>query len=214
MRKDMYKVIVERPRGWKGDASRAARRRNDPDGPQQLGMRAGYGRPHLNENLSPLRRFLRAQVGRPWAKVYGEIASCIDRRNTVQEHIYQHIDDLIATRVEVRGDRIVDLSRQRALYSNDSAIRQELYVDPRTGLIRRNTGLRSRKRIYAARRAAAQKEIEARRRVIDERTQLHLLCGEWFEVQLAPLPEERVIEVNVKGCRIRKRVADAGSTSC
>jgi len=208
MREDMYKVIVERPRGGKGDGAHATRRRNDPDGPQQLGMRAGYGPVRLNENLSPLRRFLWAQVGRPWNKVYGEIASGIDGRNTVQQHIYQHLDDFIATRVEVRGSRIIDL-RQRWFYPTYSEIRQELYVDPRSGLIRRNKAFRSWNEIAAARRAAAKKEIEARRRVIDEHTQLHLLRGEWFEVQLVPLPDVRVIEVNVNGRWMRKRVADA-----
>jgi hypothetical protein len=29
-------------------------------------MRAGYGYRSLNENLAPLRRYLRAQLGRPW----------------------------------------------------------------------------------------------------------------------------------------------------
>src|SRR5262245_62228647 len=99
MREDMYKVIVERPRGWKSKSSHAVRRRDDLDGPKQLGIRAGYDRPALNENLSPLRRFLHAQVGRPWSKVYSEIASGIDRRNTVQQHIYQQADDFIASQV-------------------------------------------------------------------------------------------------------------------
>lgn len=209
MREDMYKVIVERPRYFKRDDGPATRRRNDSDGPKQLGMRVGYGRPLLNENLSPLQRYLRAQVGRPWNKVYSEIASSIDRRNTVQEHIYQHIDDFIATRVELRGDLIVDLRHRYGFARSHSAIRQELYVDPRTGLIRRNEGYRSWKVAAAARRAAESAKIEARRRIIDERTQLHLLRGEWFEVRISPLPEERVIEVELKGRRVRQRAADA-----
>lgn len=162
MREDMYKVIVERPRGWKGNASQAARRRNDLGGPKQLGMRAGYGGVHLNENLSPLRRFLHAQIGRPWNKVYSEIASCIDRRNTVQEHIYQHIDGFIATQVEMRGGRLVDL-RRCGYWRDDAAIRQELYVDPGAGLIRRNKAYRTWPQLRAERRAAEQAEIAARR---------------------------------------------------
>jgi hypothetical protein len=73
MREDMYKVIVERPRrGKEGDAT-AARLREDFDGPMRLGMRAGYGYRSLNENLAPLRRYLHAQIGRPWDKVFSEI---------------------------------------------------------------------------------------------------------------------------------------------
>jgi hypothetical protein len=54
MRTDMFKVIVERPRGYKGSDSRANRRRKDFDGPQFRGMRAGFGHRALNENLRPL----------------------------------------------------------------------------------------------------------------------------------------------------------------
>jgi hypothetical protein len=63
-REDMNKVIVERPRRGKYGDDRAAKRRNDFEGPVFLGMRAGYGYRSLNENLAPLRRYLRAQVGK------------------------------------------------------------------------------------------------------------------------------------------------------
>jgi hypothetical protein len=39
--------------------------------------RRDIGRPALNENLNPLKRYLHAQVGRPWNKVYAEIAARI-----------------------------------------------------------------------------------------------------------------------------------------
>jgi len=100
MRKDMYKVIVERPRRGKDGDANAARLRNDFVGPMRLGMRAGYGYRALNENLAPLRRYLHAQIGRPWNKVFGEICAGIDRRNTVQQHIHRHIRDFIAIDVE------------------------------------------------------------------------------------------------------------------
>src|SRR6185437_7346824 len=83
MRSDMYKVIVERPRSGKRTRPAALRLRNDLDGPMRLGMRACYDYLDLNENLQPLRRYLRAQLGRPWDKVYSEICARIDRRNTV-----------------------------------------------------------------------------------------------------------------------------------
>ena len=99
MRSDMYKVIVERPRSGKRTRPAALRLRNDLDGPMRLGMRACNDYLDLNENLQPLRRYLRAQLGRPWDKVYSEICARIDRRNTVQQHIHQHIDDFIAIKV-------------------------------------------------------------------------------------------------------------------
>jgi hypothetical protein len=188
MRRDFYKVIVERPRSWKGGDAQGARRREDYDGPAHLGMRAGYGYRALNENLAPLRRYLLSQVGRPWDKVFSEICAGIDRRNTVQQHIHQHIEDFIATRVAIREDELIDLSN-RGQFRYSAELRQPLYVDPRTGLIRVNKKYRRTfHSSYAEREARAQAEVDARRRVLDGRTLLLRLDELWFEVKLAELP--------------------------
>lgn len=195
MRKDLYKVIVERPRAWKSGDERAARLRGDHDGPAQLGMRAGYAYRALNENLAPLRRYLLSQVGRPWDKVFSEICMGIDRRNTVQQHIHQHIEDFIATRVGIRGEELVDLSSWDR-FPRRSGIHQQLFVDPRTGLIRVNKKYRDRRNLrssYAEREERAQAEVNARRRVLDERTLLLRLDEVWFEVKLAELPVRREV---------------------
>jgi hypothetical protein len=199
MREDMYKVIVERPRRWKAGGATAARLRRDFDGPMRLGMRAGYGYRELNENLAPLRRYLHAQIGRPWNKVFSEICAGIDRRNTVQQHIHQHIRDFIAIDVDVRGGRLVDLAPRWRFLRSDSGISQELYVDPRTGLIRLNKGYRSWRRGVAERSKREQAEIASRRRVVDERTLLLLLDDVWFRVEVDVLPKERLVERVVDG---------------
>jgi len=199
MRSDMYKVIVERPRNYKGKYSVAARWRDDLDGPRQLGMRAGYGGPYLNENLAPLQRFLLAQVGRPWNKVYSEISAGIDRRNTVQQHIYAHLEDMIATQVEWRDGRWLDLQDRSRHFRTFESLRQPLYVDPRTGLIRSNNQYRRWKVVRDAQRAREAAEIAARRRVIDDTMQLMLLEGQWYEVRLARLPPLYVVEKVIDG---------------
>lgn len=208
MREDMYKVIVERPRRGKASYESAARRRNDFEGPASLGMRAGYGRPILNENLAPLRRYLRAQVGRPWNKVFSEICAGIDGRNTVQQHIRQHIDDFIATKVEVRGEVLIDLTHRHRYRWDDSMLHQQLYVDPRSGLIRINKRYRAWRdeRVENARRAQA--EIDARRRTLDDDTQLHCLDGIWFHVTVSVLPVERTRQVVVKGRAVTRTIRD------
>jgi hypothetical protein len=190
MREDMYKVIVERPRRGKAWDGRARRLRRDLDGPMHLGMRAGYGHLSLNENLNPLRRYLLAQIGRPWNKVFSEICAEIDRRNTVQQHIHQHIRDFIAIDVVVHEGRRVYIAPGAGLQS-ESGLRQELYVDPRTGLIRRNKEYRSYHRSVERRRQREQLEIAARRRRVDERTLLLLLDEVWFRVEVEVLPKER-----------------------
>lgn len=191
MREDMYKVIVERPRRGKDGSANAKRLRNDWDGPARLGTRAGYGSRSLNENLAPLRRYLHAQVGRPWNTVFSEICAGIDRRNTVQQHIHQHIGDFIAIHVEARRGQWVDLADRWRSFRPDSGMSQELYVDPRTGLIRRNKNYRSWRQYTAARRRRERAETTARRRVVDERTVLLRLDDIWYRVEVATLPQAR-----------------------
>ena len=208
MREDMYKVIVERPRrGKEGDAI-AARLRKDLDGPMRLGTRAGYGYRSLNENLAPLRRYLHAQVGRPWNKVFSEICAGIDRRNTVQQHIHQHIRDFIAIDVGLREGKLVDLAARWGFLRSGSGLSQALYVDPRTGLIRRNKGYRSWRHGVAERRQYEQAEIAARRRIVDERTFLLLLDDIWFRVEVDVLPKERFVENVVDGKPRRHVIAE------
>jgi len=172
-------------------------------------MRAGYGGRGLNENLAPLRRYLRAQLGRPWNKVFGEICQGIDRRNTVQQHIHQHIDDFIAIHVEWRDGRLLDLTRRLGFFQEDRGLRQQLYVDPRSGLVRLNKDYTSGRRRAAERRKREQAEIDSRRRTVDEQTQLHRLDGVWFRVEIASLPETVRIDRIVNGERRRKRTAES-----
>ena len=202
MRKDMYKVIVERPRASKARPTLANRMRQDFDAPTRLGMRFGFGAPSLNENLAPLRRYLRAQVGRPWSKVFSEICANIDRRNTVQQHIHQHIDQFIATQVKVSDGQLVDYS-QSFSFRIGAGIYQDLYVDPVSGLIRLNKHHRSWRHDSAEHRRKQQAEIDARRRVVDDRTLLMRLDDVWFHVTLDRL-EGRVVEKVVHGRRFKE----------
>jgi hypothetical protein len=184
MREDMYKVIVERPRrGKEGDAT-AARLRKDFNGPTRLGMRAGYGYRSLNENLAPLRRYLRAQMGRPWNKVFSEI--CAGR-------------DFIAIDVDVRGGQLIDLTARWGFRGSGSGLSQALYVDPRTGLIRPNKNYRPWRRSIAEHRRRKEIEVAARRRKVDERTYLLLLNEIWFGVELDVLPDERLVDRVIDG---------------
>src|SRR5713226_10677218 len=101
MREDMSRVIVERPR-LGGGRTRKGRTRPLEDLPKQEGMQ----RPHmrsgdwkmLNENLAPLRRYLERQVGRPWDKVYSEIARHLRVDNAVQQHVRDHLSDFVAVK--------------------------------------------------------------------------------------------------------------------
>jgi hypothetical protein len=146
----MAKVIVERPR-WghrHGHIDEGRKRPVTDDDGEELGFFARTNKrtkktKMLNENLAPLRRFLAAQVGRPWDAVHSEICAHIRPSNTVQQHVLQHVPDFIATRVwrEANGELWVHHGRWgRPMRLSECRVR--LYVEPETGLVRRNPARR------------------------------------------------------------------------
>jgi hypothetical protein len=192
MRDDMDKVIVERPRtGWRvqGDGRNW---RNSNEAGSRIGMKRGYKhRKWLNENLAPLKRWLHKQVHRPWDKVYSELCSGIDRRSTVQAHIFEHIDNFVERRAEMRDGEVWVRSRwwsDGSLAPLRQASQVELFVHPATGILLPNRHLslaRQWDRTEHAQRVGKQQESFI---VIDELTQWHRVDGYWYEITLAPTP--------------------------
>jgi len=197
MRKDMDKVIVERPRlghvGWR----RKGRDRPllDEDGTP---LRARAPRSDrvaktksLNENLAPLFRYLERQVNRPWNKVWSEICERVKPTSTVQEHVRDHVREYVAIQTSVRDGAVMVQSKftgERPL--KNSWVR--LYVDPRTGILRRNPHYQSWARTRRRREADDAKERARRMTAVSEYTQLHKLSdGAWWEITLAHASGER-----------------------
>jgi hypothetical protein len=188
MRKDMWKVIVERPRGG-GEVSKG-RYRNVPL--DELPTFEGIRRPHrerkgLNENLSPLRRYLRSQVGRPWDKVYADICENLRPESTVQQHVRDHIEDFVAVRTRLMDGAVfvIDPRGWRGSIRRLDEAFVELYVHSVSGLLLENRSMR-RGRRWAYRQAETRRnrEIFDRRRDIAPDVQLHKLNGCWYEVRL------------------------------
>ena len=76
MRDDMHRVLVTRAR-LGGKIRRKGRARHAEETPSMVGMKRSHALTKvdmkmLNEYLQPLRRYLHAQVGRPWDKVWSE----------------------------------------------------------------------------------------------------------------------------------------------
>jgi hypothetical protein len=203
MRDDMFEIIIERPRSGsrmgllrrnnRFDGKVASRR--DPDALAfRIGMRRaaveGRSRKMLNENLAPLRRYLESQVNRPWDKVWSDICANLKATSTVQQHVRDHVADFVAVRtfnqdgtlwVVERGDYPRRLSESRYW----------LYVDQRTGLLRRNKHYKSWKQSRRDIETSAAKERAARMRELGPDVQAHRLNdGIWWEVSLAPIPVE------------------------
>lgn len=196
MREDMSKVIVERPRRGGGVQGDGRRWRNSRERGSHLGMKRGYGHPKgLSENLAPLKRWLHKQVHRPWDKVYAELCGGIDRRSTVQAHIFEHIDDFVEREAAWRDGEVWVRSRR---WNNGlrvvlrEAAHVELFVHPATGILLPNRRLGEARAAQRAERGTwAEQRGEtpyAVYHVIDEFTQWHRVDGCWFEVTLALLP--------------------------
>jgi hypothetical protein len=152
-------------------------------------MRRGHAlrgdRKELNENLRPLRRYLDRQVGRPWNKVYAEIAAHLRVDHTVQQHVRDHLRDFVAVkprRASMSWYSFGSGSRTRT----DCLWHQPLYVDPDTGLLCRTDQLPEEK---ARRRRVRQRPTAPIDRLpLTDDLELRLIDGVWYEVGLAPLP--------------------------
>jgi hypothetical protein len=137
MRKDMAKVIVERPR-IRASGKGKGRLQDIEHLPSYEGMGRAAAlrcsdRKVLNEKLAPLRRYLAAQVGRPWNKVYSEISAHLRVSSAVQQHVRDHLRDF----VNLKPSRnIHPWSEARA-----GLWRQPFFVHPCTGLLCRTNRL-------------------------------------------------------------------------
>jgi hypothetical protein len=192
MRKDMAKVIVERPRRGAGnaDARKPGRTRvvvddeGEPLRAREPVRAKAQKTKSLNENLNPLKRYLAGNVGRPWNKVYSEISENLRPASAVQQHVKDHVQDFVAVKTRMR-DGVVMIGRR---FGGEEPVAESFspyYVHPRTGLLLKN---KTRQLMGARRRDArrrAEDERAMRMRVIDAKTQAHLFDGVWWEVRLA-----------------------------
>jgi hypothetical protein len=180
MRPDMSKVIVERPRLGGGARFPRGSSADDPRLPMKdWRRREGIGRPWqsssagkwLNENLAPLRRYLRSNCGRSWNAVYSDVCQRINRNSAVQLHVWQHLmQDVCTNPYEISGE----VGRWHAFRWRNS-----FYVDPRTGILREAPPSRTKHE----RRPTTEEPDD--RIDVDPTHQFRRLDGIWYELELA-----------------------------
>ncbi len=156
MRRDMSKVIVEKPRyiGRGRLKTRRIRKLNNEylsedetyEGAPILegsslreSLKAGTARSkHFSDHLNPLRKFLEARVGQKWDSVYSEMSAELRGRSTTLDHLRQHIFDLVSITVFYDDDgKPVDGANRRGWKRN--LYNGNLYVDQQ-GYLRRVSG--------------------------------------------------------------------------
>jgi hypothetical protein len=143
MRKDMNKLLCERPRGGRRlKTKRTLGRHFDWESAPTRAPMPGWIRRSkgLNENLQPLERFLRSRVGRPWDLVYAEIRADLKVTRAIDLHILQHLDHMVHTKVRII-DGVLE-AMDNVGWGKIGA--NELYVCPRTGQLRRFQPARGR----------------------------------------------------------------------
>ena len=199
----MSKVIVERPRRPGYDNSTKRRGRTvDPDlMVSKEGMRAphvrNYGGKELNENLAPLRRFIRSRVGQLWDDVYSEISQHLSVTNAVQQHVRDHLEDFVCVRTSmVNGEVWISGRWGQVKPVRDSWM--EFYVDPCTGILclnaDRETWQHRQRREADARKA----EEAAKIHVAGDSTEYRKVDGIWYEVKWDHVPPPLMVRYTDK----------------
>jgi hypothetical protein len=189
MRSDMHELLVERPR-WAHAAryprafvrNRTGGRRHEDAPAREALSRSRYGDKDLSENFAPLVRFLRRNVGRPWARVHSEMAKVLAPSNAVQRHVLVHLEDFLATRVyESEGVLWAARTRRGPEPLLPRTRGDQFFVHPRTTLL------------CAVPRAArppqrAGRVTPAHVREVSPTCQLRRVRGVWYELTVAPFP--------------------------
>ncbi|HMV86580.1 MAG TPA: hypothetical protein PLD20_01235 [Blastocatellia bacterium] len=188
MRKDMSKVVVERPRYGHKDLSKKTKlriNRYDPgneydDLPNRLTASMSRRTKGFTDVLGPLKKFLQSNVGQPWDKVYSELCEHLDRRKTTGRHVFQHLEDYIETKCFVGEDGEIYACEDRGGIQpvNDShRWRARFYVHPKTGLLcKRKTGVSLAEREEKKR----QQRKTAERRPISVNQSYIRINGVWY----------------------------------
>ncbi len=143
MRKDMAKVVTEKPRYGHANRSKKTglriRRYNNEDNldnqPKRISSsrhrQHGWLGKEFSDRLGPLKRFLRSRVGQHWDKVYSELSQSLDKRSLTGLHIWDHVW------IEVERDCVIEngkVFRKEAHFGRRREIKG-LYIHPKTGVL-------------------------------------------------------------------------------
>lgn len=180
MRNDFTSVIVERARYGR---SRVVPKKtiNSDDSPSHQSMSAPWrhNRKERRDHLAPLRRYLRAQVGRPWNDVYSDICQVFTSEaygNRLREFVSWEVDANVSFN-ELTGEFIND--RGYAVYADS------LYVHPQTGVLTL-TPARPRRR-WKNKPRFESVDLSSQQKLVK-------IDGLWFVVSLATIPGAEVTE--------------------
>ena len=184
----MHKVVVERRR-WNPGPGKNGRRANLPD--ELLPKFEGIKRPHiwrkgLTDLLGPLRRWLHAQLGRPWNDVYSEACAVIKPDSVIRAHIKTHLLEFVERHTLMHKGQVCVIQPHRGGGLMPLAEirygRSSFFVHPETYLLCKIP--------VRPRRRWRDKQAERRTltRWLSDTTLLRQLNGCWFECRMEKFP--------------------------
>ena len=147
MRRDLAKVVTERPRsnhhhrsskhGVRLSRVQIELARDDEHydgGSAWLPRSRTLKTKQFTDLIGPLRKALRKQVGRPWDAVWSELSAVLDTRSITGQHILDHVEWEVARncRLGAGGQVLPPVSLKQ--WCSDGVV-TGLYVHPRTGLL-------------------------------------------------------------------------------
>ena len=178
MRNDFTSVIVERARYGR---SRVHPKALGSDATHQsMNAPWRHNRKEKRIHLAPLRRYLRAQVGRPWNDVYSDVCHTFQVVVSNGDRLTNYIDWDVELNVRVReSDGELITERGYSVGGNT------LYVHPESGILTLSP-------TNPRRRWKNKPRFESV--VIDSEHKLVNIDGLWFVVTLAAIPGEEVTE--------------------
>lgn len=141
MRKDMKKVLTERPRRGHGGSYHDIRKRNNRGDYEDMPSKQGIRQPYKDyyddycnrssDLIGPLNRFIRGCIGKKYDDVYSEFCKIVSsgkKGNNVDIRLLDRFrNEITIDEVIIENDELFSKRRYRKLFG--------LYVDPRDGII-------------------------------------------------------------------------------
>lgn len=197
MRKDFDKVLTERPRVGGGGGYRSNKRIKEEEVHEDFSrksepMSMGRGSKEFTDLISPLYRWMEKQVGRPWNKVYSEIKDNFASNNLQHQHLIQHVRWMVDLNCFKKNHKIYN---SQGLEVNSLGSRRPQFYVLDDGLL---------KMIKKARTKYGVIPSNPNCKVIDGKTYKADKDGIWYEIELSPVPKDRICSdafFNIKGLK-------------
>lgn len=212
MRQDFAKQLTERERIHHADHYHNYRHVKGPRGmdDDEVGGREsmrkrynhGYDRKSFNENLNPLKGWLRSCIGKKWDKCYSELRTNFDARSVVNAHILEHLYQYIQVHTKVIDGKVVALSRWSGRgYVPIKEISEDYYVCPKDGTVKVVNKMARRTLIKQREAEKRQKELSVTR-FLNDCEVLRFIDGVWYHFELKPVPNAKIVYVKPTGTDI------------